>query len=139
MKKEEYTTTFISGLTVLVFSVGMLYATVFLIPGMLEAYYNEVFRSSSWKTDWLFYAHPFVLTIALKWVWNRNRNLFKGSVLVQALTLGITYTLIALVPVMILTFSAIEISLLMVITWILYGFAQATVAGVVFAFRSKKP
>jgi hypothetical protein len=135
--KKDYSTVLIAGLAVLAFSVSMLYAAVFIIPGMLEEYYNEVFRASSWKTDWLFYAHPFVLTVALKWFWDRNRDLFKGSAVVQALGLGTTYALVALVPVMILTFSAIQISLLMVITWILYGFAQATVAGLVFAVRSK--
>lgn len=135
--KKDYATIFMAGLAVLAFSVSMLYATVFLIPGMLEEYYNDVFRSSSWKTDWLFYAHPFVLTFALKWLWDRNPDLFTGSVVVKAFTLGTTYALVALVPVMILTFSAIEISLLMVITWIVYGFAQATVAGTVFAVRGK--
>jgi hypothetical protein len=106
--KKDYGTIFIVGLAVLAFSVSMLYATVFLMPGMFEEYYNDVFRLSSWKTDWLFYAHPFVLTFALKWFWDRNLDLFTGPVIVKAFTLGTTYALVALVPVMILTLAPLR-------------------------------
>jgi hypothetical protein len=64
--------------------------------------------------------------------------LFRASTVANALTLGTLYALIALVPVMMLTFSAIEVSLLMVITWIAYGFAQATIAGFVFPSARNK-
>jgi hypothetical protein len=38
-----------------------------------------------------------------------------------------------MLPVMTITFSALDITMVMVISWFLYGFFQAIVAGLVFA------
>ncbi|HSB92531.1 MAG TPA: hypothetical protein VLC28_05405, partial [Flavitalea sp.] len=102
-------------------------------PKIMEEYYNDVFRASSFQTDWLFFAHPFVLSISLKWFWERYKQLFKGSILTRALEVALVYGIVAMVPVFWLTFSAINISLMMVLTWLLYGIVQATIAGIVFA------
>ena len=53
----------LSGILVLLFSMVMLYTAIFFFPTLMEEYYNAVFRSSSFETDWLFYAHPFVLIL----------------------------------------------------------------------------
>jgi hypothetical protein len=99
----------------------------------MEEYYNDVFRASSYKTDWLFYAHPFVLSIALKWFWERYKDVFKGTDLLRAIEVGLVYGIVAMLPVLWLTFSAINISFVMVLTWLVYGVIQATIAGFVFS------
>jgi hypothetical protein len=43
------------------------------------------------------------------------------------------YLIIATLPIMVLLFSAIDVSLTVIGTWLLYGFLQGTIAGLIFA------
>ncbi len=116
----------------LALSFGMLYLTILVFPGIAEQYYNPVFRSGG-DRNVFFYIHPFILGLALAWFWERFKGQFSGSFLLRGLELGFVYAIVAILPAMWITFSAIDVSLTMVLTWLLYGFVQAAVAGVVFA------
>lgn len=129
-------TIILAGAAVLAISVVLLYGFIYLLPGMMEEYYNPVFRSSSFGTDWLFYIHPFVLSAALYWFWGKGN--WQGSTFSKAITAGFTYGAVAMAPVLLLTFSAIDISAVMVITWLVYGIVQAVIACAVFAVREGK-
>ncbi|MEY4931420.1 MAG: hypothetical protein RI909_2144, partial [Bacteroidota bacterium] len=48
----------IAGMLVLLVSLALLYSIIYFLPNVMEEYYNPVFRSSSFSTDWLFYGHP---------------------------------------------------------------------------------
>lgn len=122
----------IAGVVLLVLSFAMLYGAVYLFPNVAEQYYSPVFRESG-SYNFLFYLHPFVLAFALAWFWDRFKEQFKGSLIIRDLELGLVYTLVATLPSMMITFSAIDITPTMVLTWLLYGFLQAAIAGVVFA------
>lgn len=124
-----------AGCMVLVASLALMYGFIYLFPELMEGYYNSVFRSSSFSTDWLFYLHPFVLSAAIFWFWERHKATLAGSAWAKALEMSLIYGVVAMLPVLLLTFSAINVSITMVITWFLYGMAQAAVAGWVFAFR----
>lgn len=122
----------ISGFVLLILSLAMFYSSVYLFPTVAQEYFSSVFRTSG-NTDWLYYAHPFILSIGLKWFWERYKGIFKGSVLLRALEVALVYGIVALVPVLWLTFSAIDVSLQIALTWLLYGLIQAFAAGIVFA------
>jgi hypothetical protein len=98
----------------------------------MEEYFSPVFRPAG-KTDWLFYAHPLILSIGLKWFWERYKNILTGPLLLRALEVALVYGIVALLPVLWLTFGAIEISLPITLTWLVYGVVQAFAAGLVFA------
>jgi len=123
----------IAGFLVLLVSIALLYAIIYVLPNVMEEYYNPVFRSSSFTTDWLFYGHPFVLSLSLYWFWDRFKTFFSGSFVWRAFEIALAYGIIAMLPVLWLTFSAIDISFIMVGTWLVYGILQAFVAGLVFA------
>jgi hypothetical protein len=131
--KNSFVSIFLAGALVLVASLAALYSFIYLLPSVMEEYYNPVFRSSSFKTDWLFYAHPFILSASLFWFWDRFKTFFNGSFIWRAFEIAIAYGIIAMVPVLWLTFSAIDISFIMVFTWLIYGIMQAFIAGLVFA------
>lgn len=131
--KKDITSILIAGLLVLATSLSILYIAIFFFPSMMEEYYNAVFRSSSFETDWLFYVHPFLLSASLKWFWDRSKSLFSGPLLLRAAEAALTYGMVAMLPVLWLTFSAIDISFIMVFTWLVYGVIQAFIAGIVFA------
>jgi hypothetical protein len=131
--KKIITTSLLAGFVLLLVSLLLLYASISIFPNLAEEYFSPVFRWSSAKTDWLFYTHPFVLAFALKWFWERYKDLFKGSLVLRALEVALVYGIVAMLPVLWLTFSAIDISLGMVITWLIYGIVEAFIAGIIFA------
>lgn len=133
---KNITTILLAGVLVLIVSVGILYGSITVFPALMEEYYNSVFRSNSFTTDLLFYVHPFILSAALFWFWEISKELFTGSLMMRAYKVGVSYGLIAMVPVLWLTFSAIDVSPLMVFTWVAYGVLQAFIACLVFAKRN---
>jgi len=103
-----------------------------VMPAVAEEYYKPVFVND--ETRNLFYfVHPVILAFALSWFWNRFKGVLNGNWLLQALEMGFIYLIVATLPAMIIIYSAIDVSLLTIGTWLLYGFVQGAVAGVVFA------
>ena len=130
--KKVIASVIISSIVLLVLSLVMFYVSAYIFPSVTQEYLSSVFRTSG-TSDWLYYAHPVVLSIALKWFWERYKDIFKGSLILRAAEVAMVYCIVAMVPVLWLTFSAIDVSLPMVLTWLLYGLIQAFVAGIVYA------
>lgn len=122
----------IVGAILFILSYGSLYLGIRLFPSLFLDYNNPLFNSDG-KRDVLFYMHAFVISFALSWFWARFKGLFNGSFILRGLEFGSVYALVALLPVMWITFSAMDITELMVLSWFLYGFAQAIIAGILFA------
>jgi hypothetical protein len=131
--KKVIVSVLLSGFVLLILSVVLFYASIYLFPSVAQEYLGSVFRNAG-SLDWLYLAHPFILSIGLKWFWERYKTLFKGPIIVRAIEVALVYSIVALVPVLWLTFSAIDVSLPMVFMWLLYGLIQAFVAGLVFAW-----
>lgn len=123
----------LSGALLLVMAFGIIYFTITFFPNIVEEYYNPTLFWPGDERALLFFIHPFILSFALAWFWNRFKSDFKGVPLLRGLELGIIYGVVATLPSMWITFSAIAVSFSMVFTWFLYGILQATVAGIVFA------
>jgi hypothetical protein len=121
----------VAGTVLLIFSIAGLYGTVWLFPKLAVQYYDAAFDAQSSRTM-IYYAHPFVIGMALSWFWNRFKGTLKGSFLIRGIEFGVVYALIAIFPVMWLIYSAINVSLPMVATWFLFGLLQGTIAGLVF-------
>lgn len=116
----------------LLLGLGMLYGSIYLFPETANEYFSPVFRKAG-ETDWTFFVHPFILAFSLKWFWERYKGIFKGNLLVRAIEVALVYAIVALVPVLWLTFSAIDVSFSLTATWFLYGLIQSFTAGLVFA------
>ncbi|RTL57399.1 MAG: hypothetical protein EKK37_15255 [Sphingobacteriales bacterium] len=121
-----------AGVILLILSLGLSYLAISVMPGLMEEYFSPVFRSSG-KVDWMFYVHPFIVSFALKWFWERYKDQFTGPFVLRAIEVALVYGIVAMVPVLWLTFSAIDVSLQMTLTWLGYGVLQAFVAGLIFA------
>jgi len=122
----------IAGVILFVVSYGGLYLAVQFLPFLFVRYINPMFTSDS-NRDILFYSHAFVVSFALAWFWERFKSLFKGNYVVRGLEFGAVYSLVALMPVMWITFSSLDITFIMVLSWFFYGLCQAMMAGIVFA------
>ncbi len=127
---------FLSGLTagiiLFIISYGGLYTAIHYFPSFFVDYNNPLFNSNG-DRDILFYSHAFIFSFALSWFWERFKGLFKGHFILRGLEFGFVYGIIALVPVMWITFSSLDITFTMVSSWFFYGLCQAIIAGIVFA------
>lgn len=122
----------LAGVVLFILSYIVLYVTINFFPTIVESYYDPIFWPGNERAV-LFFAHPFVLSFALAWFWDRFKSMFNGNILIRGIEMGLLYGIIATLPSMWITFSAISVSILMVLTWFLYGILQATVAGLIFA------
>jgi hypothetical protein len=122
----------IAAVVLLVFSFICLQLMPVLFPKISEAYFQAAFINESSRNN-LYYTQPIVLAFSLSWFWNRFRSLMKGSWILKGVEMGILYLLIATLPSMILIYSAIDVPASVVFTWLIYGFSQALIAGLIFA------
>lgn len=122
----------IAGAVLLALSYALLYGLINFFPTFVEEFYNPVFYPGNDRAI-LFFMHPFIIGLALAWFWERVKDIFKGSFIVRGIELGLVYAIVATLPSMWITFSAIDVSLAMVGSWFMYGILQATVAGFIFA------
>ncbi len=122
----------VAGIILFVVSYGGLYLAVKFFPGLFVDYINPLFTSSK-NRDILFYLHAFIISFALSWFWDRFKTMFKGHSLLRGLEFGLVYAVIALAPVMWISFSSLDITFAMVASWFFYGLAQSVIAGLVFA------
>jgi hypothetical protein len=130
--KKILITGLIAGCILFILSYGGLFLGIRFFPSLFVAYDNPLF-SSDGSRDILFYMHAFIISFALSWFWDRFKSLFKGTFVMRGLEFGFVYSIIALLPVMWITFSSLDITVVMIVSWFLYGLAQAIVAGLVFA------
>jgi hypothetical protein len=122
----------IAGILLFVISYGGLYLAIQYFPELFVDYNNPLFNSDG-SRDVLFYLHAFIISFALSWFWDRFKALFHGSFVLRGLEFGFVYSLVALLPVMWITFSALDITILMVLSWFVYGLVQAIIAGLIFS------
>jgi hypothetical protein len=130
--KKILITGLIAGCILFVLSYGGLFLGVRFFPSLFVAYNNPLFNSDG-SRDVLFYMHAFIISFALSWFWDRFKVLFKGTFVMRGLEFGFVYSIIALLPVMWISFSSLDITVTMVLSWFLYGLAQAIIAGLIFA------
>jgi hypothetical protein len=123
---------FITGCILFVVSYGGLFLAVQFFPWVFTDYFNPLFNSDG-SRDLLFYMHAFIFSFALSWFWDRFKKLFKGHFILRGIEFGLVYSIIALLPVMWISFSALDITVAMVLSWFLYGLSQAIIAGIVFS------
>jgi hypothetical protein len=130
--KKVLSSGLIAGVVLFIVSYGGLYLTIKYFPKLFLSYNNPLFNSDG-SRDVLFYLHAFIISFALSWFWERFKGLFHGSFFLRGLEFGSVYGVVALLPVMWITFSSLDITLVMVISWFLYGLFQAIIAGILFA------
>lgn len=130
--KRLFISGLIAGVVLFIISYGGMYLTIRFFPELFVEYNNPLFLSDGSK-DVFFYSHAFVISIALSVVWERFKNLFKGPAILKGIEFGFVYALLALLPILWITFSSLDITFVMVASWFIYGLFQSVVAGIIFA------
>jgi hypothetical protein len=130
--KKVLTSGLVASIVLLAFAFLCLQLTPILLPAVALEYFNPVFVDDE-SRQIFYFVHPVILAFALAWFWNRFKDLFVGNLFFRGLEFGFVYVIIATLPIMVLIFSALDISLAVIATWLIYGFFQATIAGLIFA------
>jgi hypothetical protein len=71
--------------------------------------------------------------------WNRFRKMFEGNKIKTGLEFGVIYAFVALVPIMWITYAAMDVEFQMVATWLIYGLFQSSIAGMIFSWFNPYP
>ena len=124
----------VAGIVLSFLSYGGLFLAVsikFFNPFFVE-YLSSVFVSDR-SRDFLFYTHALVISFALSWFWERSKSVFHGHSVIRGLEFGVVYTLAGLLPILWMTYSQIDVSITMVLSWLGFGFFQSSMAGIIFA------
>lgn len=130
--KKILTSGLVASAALLLFAYVALLVMPILLPKVAEEYYNPAFVSDE-SRNFLYYVHPVILGFGLAWFWNRFKSLLKGNAFMQGIEMAIIYVLIATIPSLLITYSAIDVSLMTIWSWVLYGFFQALIAGIIFS------
>jgi uncharacterized membrane protein len=130
--KKIISSGFVASIVLLVFAYLCLLVMPILLPKVAEEYYNPAFVNDE-SRNLLYYFHPVLLAFGLAWFWNRFKAQLKGNALMQGIEMALIYVVIATIPSLLITYSAISVSLLTTGTWLLYGFFQALISGIIFS------
>ena len=116
-----------AGVVVLIvgFGLNLLIGAVF--PSIAQEYQNPaIFRPWTDPLMMAYFAHPFIVGLVLAYLWDK----LKAK---DALEFAKLYFIIATIPGMFISYTSFQVSLPMILAWIVSGFLQAFVAGLVFA------
>lgn len=124
----------VAGIILSILSYGGLFVAVnikLFNPFFVE-YLSGVFISDQ-SRDLFFYTHAMVISFALAFFWDMFKKAFKGHIILRGFEFGAVYSLTGLLPILWMTYSQIDVSITMVLSWFGFGFFQSSVAGIVFA------
>lgn len=123
----------IAGAAMLVVSMILSQLINLAFPALMEQYKASLFRPWDDPIMSLYFAHPFVLGLALAFVWDKVKGLLKGVPIKRATHFALAYFIVATVPGMLISYSSFPLSLSMILSWTLSSLLQAWTAGVVLA------
>jgi hypothetical protein len=129
--KKILVTGTVSGVVLLALSIIGLYLTSWLFPAIAIQYFDPAFDAQSNKIP-IYYLHPFVISLALAWFWSRFKGILTSSYFKRGIEFGLSYVLIATLPMLWLIYSAMNVSLPMVATWAVLALAQGVISGLIF-------
>ena len=102
-------------------------------PALMEEYKAALFRPWEDPLMSLYFAHPFVVGLALAFVWDKVKGLLSGGPLKRATNFALAYFIVATIPGMLISYSSFPLSILMILSWTLSSLIQAWTAGLVLA------
>jgi hypothetical protein len=124
----------LAGIAILILNMAIGY--LFMILPSVAADYKNASIMRQWQDPLMllfFFVYPFILGIALSWVWDKSKGLFKGSAWKRATNFGWTYFVIATIPGMLASYSSFPLSIFTVLSWTVGGLISAIASGYIFA------
>ena len=125
----------LAGLAMLI--VGLAISQVFsrIFPGINAEYANAaIFRPWTDPLMQLYFLYPFVLGIILAFFWGMVNGMIKGNnIWLKGINFGLGYFVLAGIPGMLISYATFQVSLILIISWLVSGLINGIVAGWIFA------
>ena len=121
------------GITIFALSFCFLYLSFKVFPDFFETYLDPMYNSGG-SRDLFFYMHPIILSGGLAILWFRFRKYLTGNIFTQGIEFGLIYGIVALGPIIWISYSALAVTELTVFSWWIYGTVQACIGGIVFSW-----
>lgn len=116
----------VAGLVLLFVSFGLNWLMGFVFPSYGASYQNPaIFRPWSDPLMLVYFAHPFIAGMVLSYLWDKVKAK-------DPMEFARLYFIVATIPGMFITYTSMQVTLLMVLVWSLLGFLEAYVAGYIF-------
>ncbi|MEZ5048024.1 MAG: hypothetical protein R2766_00085 [Saprospiraceae bacterium] len=129
---------FIAGIIISITSYAFLYFMINVFPSIFIDYLNPMFNSDG-SRDLYYYLHGFVLGISLAIFWLGFRRTGNRGFFINGIEFALMYACVALIPVLWVTYSAMDVTFTMILSWLIYGTTQAFIGAMVFtALDTKK-
>ncbi|MFH1315837.1 MAG: hypothetical protein ABIH67_05600 [Candidatus Uhrbacteria bacterium] len=129
----------LAGLVMLIVAMILSYIFGTIWPSIATEYANtDIFRAwEDWRMTYLFLAYYFVLGIILAWVWSKIKQMFKGACCQRAFYFGLSVWLVLAIPGMWMSYSSFQLSLGIIVSWLVMNLVNCVVAGAIFAKLNK--
>lgn len=127
-----------AGLVMLLVSLVASVALHAIFPQIAQEYGTQMFRSWTDPLMLIFFLHPFILGLIISWIWDKTSLVMKGDDLTKAVNFTFAYMLVAQVPGMFITFTSMNVSLLMIMGWVLTGLLQVLFGSILISKMNKK-
>jgi hypothetical protein len=116
----------IAGVVLLVVGFGLNWLLGMFLPAVTAEYQNTgVFRPWDDPLMMAYFAYPFIFGVVSAYLWEKLKAR-------DPLEFARLYFVIATIPGMFITFTSMQVSLMLILVWMVTGFIQAYVAGMVF-------
>lgn len=123
----------LAGLLILILGILVNWLISLVVPTLsLEFQNTAVFRPWADPLMMAYYLYPFILGVVLAYLWDLLGNKVKETGATKAFNFAKIYFIIATIPGMYISYTSMQISFVMILSWTVTGFLQAFVAGLVF-------
>lgn len=125
----------VAGVVMLVAAVVVGLLTSLALPSMAKEYENtNLFRSMSDPIMLLYFVYPFLLGVALAWVWDRTKGVIgEGSIWMRGGKFARAFWIVSALPGILMSYSSFPISLALALSWLLSSMVQLLCAGYIYA------
>jgi len=122
--KNKYLLSLAVGIALLIATMAMSMIWNAIFPSLQTEYVDPAFRPWNDPLMSLFFLYPVVLGLFLSHVWFKSRSGWRSG-----LDFGLTMGLLMSVPMFLVNWSSFTFSLLMELSWALFGFVNVLLAG----------
>jgi hypothetical protein len=123
----------VAGVVMLIIGMLVSQAIHMIFPALAAEFKTALFRPWDDPIMSFYFAHPFVLGLALAFIWDKVKGIISGGPLKRATHLALGFFILSIVPGMLISYSSFPLSLLMIFSWTVSAFLQALGAGLVLA------
>lgn len=127
-----------AGLVMLVAMIIVSYGFSMVFPQIQQEYSTQMYRSAEDPLMLVFLLYPFVLGLIMSWIWDKTSLIMKGDNLTKVVNFTLAYFVITQIPGMFVTYTSMNVTLLMIMSWMFSNVIQVLFGSYLISKMNKK-